>query len=67
MNTAHIDLDRDPIDLVWGERPKTIVLASVHRPTFTQQLTVLRDSLPQDRALGTVILPKPRIRAVNLA
>ena len=28
------------------QQPRTVCLASVHRPTFTQQLTVLHEQLP---------------------
>lgn len=34
------------LDLLAGEQPRTVVLASVHRPTFSQQLTFLHARHP---------------------
>jgi len=46
----------DLLDLLnLDEEPRRIQLASVGRPTFTQQLTVLRDELPGfARPLATI-------------
>jgi hypothetical protein len=59
------------LDLLADAQPRKIVLASVHRPTFSQQLTVLK---PQRAAGDTQPLvaiaqafgPKSSVREIDL-
>jgi hypothetical protein len=40
------DFEDSLLDLLCADQPQTVVLASVHRPTFSQQLTVLHAQHP---------------------
>ena len=47
MSQAFIDFQDSLLELLAEEsEPRKVVLASVHRPTFSQQLTVLHEQLP---------------------
>ncbi|MBC5765092.1 hypothetical protein [Ramlibacter albus] len=46
-NSAFGDFEDSLLDTITADLPpRTVVLASVHRPSFTQQLTFLHDHRP---------------------
>jgi hypothetical protein len=45
-NTDFGDFEDSLLDLLAAEQPAKVVLASVHRPTFSQQLTFLHSQRP---------------------
>jgi hypothetical protein len=65
--TLH-DFEIDLLAALAAERPATTTLVCVHRPTFTQQLTVLRGEFA-GTASGAMVSPggaRCAIRALDL-